>query len=52
MTDKLPEIRPNEGAKLDVHGGCDDTDEVCGQGYLHVEQMDKNLYRRRRPLCR
>jgi hypothetical protein len=39
-----PEIRPNTGAELDVHGGCTDTDEVVGSGFLHVEQMNDNCY--------
>lgn len=38
-----PEIRPNPGAKVDIDG-CADTDEVVGQGFLHVEQMDKGCY--------
>jgi hypothetical protein len=40
---KPPEIRPNDGAKVGVDG-CPDTDEVVGTGFLHVEQMDKNVY--------
>lgn len=39
-----PEIRPNPGAACDANGRCEDTDEVVGQGFLHVEQMDKNLF--------
>jgi hypothetical protein len=38
------EIRPNHGAELDALGGCADTDEVVGEGFLHVEQMDDNCY--------
>jgi hypothetical protein len=38
------EIRPNPGAKCDVDGRCEDTDEVVGSGFLHVEQMDDNCY--------
>jgi hypothetical protein len=38
------EIRPNPGATCDVTGRCEDTDEVVGNGFLHVEQMDKNCY--------
>jgi hypothetical protein len=38
------EIRPNPGAKCDQHGRCENTDEVVGHGFLHVEQMDKNCY--------
>ena len=38
------EIRPNFGAVLDTDGRCEDTDEVVGEGFLHVEQMDKNCF--------
>lgn len=38
-----PEIRPNPGTTIE-RDRCGDTDEVCGAGFLHVEQMDKNLY--------
>lgn len=38
-----PEIRPNDGAKFDGER-CEDTDEVVGEGFLHVEQMDDNCY--------
>ena len=38
------EIRPNPGAEIDACGGCEDTDEVVGTGFLHVEQMDDNCY--------
>jgi hypothetical protein len=38
------EIRPNDGAKVDEHGRCEDTDEVVGVGSLHVEQMSNNCY--------
>lgn len=38
------EIRPNPGATVDDHGRCEDTDEVVGQGFLHVEQMDDRTY--------
>lgn len=38
------EIRPNPGAKVDAVGRCEDADEVVGNGFLHVEQMDKNCY--------
>lgn len=44
MTDGRPEIRPNPGAACDIHGRCEDTDEVVGSGFLHVEQMDDNCY--------
>lgn len=40
-----PEIRPNPGANYNsITGRCEDTDEVVGEGFLHVEQMDKNTY--------
>ena len=38
------EIRPNSGVKCDIYGRCEDTDEVVGQGFLHVEQMDDKTY--------
>lgn len=38
------EIRPNPGAAVDAHGRCEDTDEVVGHGFLHVEQMDDRTY--------
>lgn len=38
------EIRPNPGAKVDGAGRCEDTDEVVGNGFLHVEQMDDNCF--------
>ena len=38
------EIRPNPGAECDATGRCEDTDEVVGQGSLHVEQMNKSCY--------
>jgi hypothetical protein len=39
------EIRPNPGATCDAATGrCEDTDEVVGKGFLHVEQMDDNCY--------
>jgi hypothetical protein len=38
------EIRPNYGAICDASGRCEDTDEVVGGGFLHVEQMDDNCY--------
>lgn len=38
------EIRPNQGSRLDDHGGCADTDEVVGTGSLHVEQMHDKCY--------
>ena len=39
-----PEIRPNQGASCDANGRCEDTDEVFGDGLLHVEQMDASCY--------
>ncbi len=44
MTEQKAEIRPNPGAELDARGGCGDTDEVVGNGFLHVEQMNDNCY--------
>lgn len=44
MSDVKPEIRPNRGAAVDAAGRCDDTDEVVGDGFLHVEQMDGRCY--------
>lgn len=44
MTEFKAEIRPNPGAELDIHGRCEDTDEVVGTGNLHVEQMSDNTY--------
>lgn len=41
--EKGPEIRPNKGAVVS-HDRCEDTDEVCGYGFLHVEQMDRNCF--------
>jgi hypothetical protein len=38
------EIRPNEGALVDDHGRCEDTDEVVGHGSLHVEQMHDKCF--------
>ena len=38
------EIRPNPRAPVDIHGRCEDVDEVVGTGFLHVEQMDNNCY--------
>lgn len=38
------QIRPNPGAVVDIHGHCEDTDEVVGDGSLHVEQMDDKCY--------
>jgi|SoiMethySBSTD1v2_1073268.scaffolds.fasta_scaffold903145_3 hypothetical protein len=37
-------IRPNPGAQCDACGRCEDTDEVVGRGFLHVEQMDDHTY--------
>lgn len=39
-----PEIRPNPGAVVDASGRCEDTDEVVGEGSLHVEQMSETCY--------
>lgn len=44
MTEIKAEIRPNPGAEVDIHGRCEDTDEVVGAGILHVEQMRDNCY--------
>jgi hypothetical protein len=44
MSDVAAQIRPNPGAACDAHGRCEDTDEVVGSGFLHVEQMDTNCY--------
>lgn len=38
------EIRPNPGAAVDIAGCCEDVDEVVGNGFLHVEQMDEKRY--------
>ncbi len=38
------EIRPNPGAAVDSLGRCEDTDEVVGTGFLHVEQMHDNCF--------
>ena len=38
------EIRPNPGAIVDANGRCEDTDEVVGNGTLHVEQMSKTCF--------
>lgn len=38
------EIRPNHGASLDANGRCEDTDEVVGEGFLHIEQMSDNCF--------
>jgi len=37
------EIRPNPGAVV-VDCRCEDTEEVVGEGFLHVEQMADNCY--------
>jgi hypothetical protein len=37
------EIRPNDGAAV-VGGRCEDTDEVVGNGFFHVEQMSDNCF--------
>jgi hypothetical protein len=37
------EIRPNEGAAF-VNDRCENTDEVVGEGSLHVEQMHDKCY--------
>jgi len=42
--DGRAEIRPNRGKTLTDYGRCEDTDEVVGFGFLHVEQMDKNQF--------
>ena len=44
MTEGKAEIRPNPGARVDNMGRCEDTDEVVGDGSLHVEQMDDHCY--------
>lgn len=44
MTNCTPEIRPNPGAKCGADGRCEDTDEVVGNGFLHVEQMSDNCF--------
>lgn len=41
---KQAEIRPNDGANCDIHGRCEDTDEVVGNGFLHVEQMNDKCF--------
>lgn len=41
---EIIEIRPNPGAKIDKDGRCEDVDEVCGRGELHVEQMSKKSF--------
>lgn len=38
------EIRPNSSAGIDEYGRCEDVDEVCGHGQLHVEQMSKKSF--------
>lgn len=38
------EIRPNPGAIVDAMGRCENTDEVVGTGFLHVEQMSDHCY--------
>lgn len=38
------EIRPNPGATYEPGGRCEDTDEVVGDGSLHVEQMDDKCF--------
>ena len=38
------EIRPNPGALVDGEGRCTDTDEVVGDGSLHVEQMSEHCF--------
>ena len=38
------EIRPNLASSCIASGRCEDTDEVIGNGFLHIEQMDKNCY--------
>ncbi len=38
------EIRPKPGTECDATGRCEDTDEVVGKGFLHVEQMDSRCY--------
>ena len=43
-TNMVAEIRPNPGAACDSVGRCEDTDEVVGNGFLHVEQMDDHCY--------
>jgi hypothetical protein len=40
---KAAEIRPNLGAAME-RGRCENTDEVVGNGDLHVEQMSDNCY--------
>jgi hypothetical protein len=40
----ITKIRPNPGATCDATGRCEDTDEVVGNGFLHVEQMDDKTY--------
>lgn len=44
LPDIKPEIRPNQGARVDGVGCCEDTDEVVGTGFLHVEQMDDHCF--------
>jgi hypothetical protein len=41
---RIAEIRPNHGATCDATGRCEDTDEVVGDGFLHVEQVDAHSY--------
>lgn len=38
------EIRPSPGARVDSMGRCEDTDEVVGEGCLHVERMDDHCF--------
>ena len=37
------QIRPINGVVV-IRGRCEDTDEVCGFGFLHVEQMDDRCF--------
>jgi hypothetical protein len=39
-----PEIRPNPGVVLEFDGSCVNTDEVVGDGILHVEQMNDRCF--------
>lgn len=39
----MAEIRPNNSFTFDGIR-CEDTDEVIGEGSLHIEQMDDHCY--------
>jgi hypothetical protein len=41
---RTAQIRPNPGAPVDANGRCENVDEVVGEGFLHVEQMDTNCF--------